>query len=158
MALAHRHHLDAGEEQIEAEGEVGIRIYALAQGYRSLHEPRVAFGRQRLQEESGAPPVFQQLSFTSEVPVEGHGRHAKLLGQPPDRNRPKPFRVGERERPLDHRPRREGRPAGRVSTIFLGHHLTIVRCTGNLYTCTLYRYNVKVPARASSFVVQREGG
>jgi hypothetical protein len=61
LALARRHRLDAGKKQIEAEGEVGIQVHALAQGYRGLHEPRVAFGWQRLQEEPGAPPSIQQL-------------------------------------------------------------------------------------------------
>src|SRR5215207_988911 len=61
LALAHRHSLDAGKKQIEAEGEVGIRVHALAQGRRGLHKPRVAFGWQRLQEEPGTPPGVKQL-------------------------------------------------------------------------------------------------
>ena len=61
LALARHHRLDADEKQIEAEGEVGIQVHALAQGRRGLHETRVTFGWQRLQEESGTPPGVQQL-------------------------------------------------------------------------------------------------
>ena len=51
--------------EIEAEGEVGVRVHTLAQGRRGLHEPRVAIGGQRLQEESRAPAGVFSITIQS---------------------------------------------------------------------------------------------
>src|SRR5829696_4545331 len=103
--------------------------------------------------------AVQQLSFAAKVPVESHGRHAELLGQPPDRDRLKPFHFGERERIFDHRLRSKGDPVSSILATFPSHLLTIVHCTGILRTCTVYRCSVEVryeSAHTSGFVRRSE--
>lgn len=73
-----RHRLDAGQQQVDAEGDVGIRVDARAQRLRRLDQPRVVLGRQRLQ---GFPRVAPGACCPFRlVPGDGPGRRGREIG------------------------------------------------------------------------------